>query len=303
MILTVTSKQAKNGSVKIVSIKLRCDACSAEYESKRRSRDINRTTHWCSRSCFGVGMQSGGLIRVLAEQTWVSRWGTVRPSQHPDVEAKRRATSLKKFGSVSPMQVEEHKKLRRKNNVEKYGVENVIQIAAVKTKRIETFMKRYGVKSALAIPEVYARVNWQEAVRKNHESMKRNNSYRKSKAEDRMHELLVELFGVNDIERQHKPIGTNWPIDFYVKSIDVWIQVDGVYWHGLDRPLEEHIKSGSPRSESIIGKWHVDRAQEHWFAKHNMKLLRITDKESLTMTSAALVSLLTIKFESKDVFA
>lgn len=279
MILTITSKQAKNGNVKIVSVKLRCDACKVEYESNRRTRDVKRQTHWCSRKCIGTGMQAGGQIRALAEQTWMDRWGTTSPSQHPDVEAKRRMTCLERFGTVSPMQVKEHKERRVTNNVRKYGVNSTSELSVTIIKMHQTNVARYGSKSPLAHPDVYDRVDWPSVVRKNHEAMKRNGSYRKSKAEDRMYALLVERFGVENVERQAKPVGTNWPIDFYIKPIDAWLQVDGVYWHGLDRSLEEHIRSGSPRSASIVGKWHVDRAQDAWFAEHNMRLVRITDRQ------------------------
>lgn len=104
-----------------------------------------------------------------------------------------------------------------------------------------------------------------------------------------MYALLIERFGVENVERQAKPSGTNWPIDFYVKPINVWLQVDGVYWHGLDRPIEEHIRSGSPRSASIVGKWHVDRAQDTWFAKHSMRLVRVTDKQVAQVSDISLL--------------
>lgn len=285
MILTVTSKQRKNGSVLITSVLLRCDGCQREYESRKRSRDIKNSTHWCSRKCFGIGMRSGGHIRNLAEKTWLKNWGTTTPVRHPDVEAKRLATCQERFGTTSPMQVDDFKKLRRQNNIQKYGVENPACLASTIDKMHQTNIERYGAKSPLKHPVVYNRVNWTEAVRKNHETMKRNGSYRKSRAEDRMYELLLKQFNTTDVERQCKPKGTNWPIDFYVKSIDTWIQVDGVYWHGLDRPIEEHVTSNLPRSLSIIGKWHVDRAQDAWLAERNMKLVRVTDKQVNAATS------------------
>lgn len=279
MIVTVTTNPTKVGNVKITDITLQCDACEKHFASKRRTRDIKRTTHWCSRKCIGAGLQSGGEIRKIADKNSLERWGVPHPSQHPDVEAKRAKTSMERFGTLSPMQVPAHKELRRQNTLAKYGVANVIQNPDVLQKRQSTLLKRYGVKGPMAIPEVYAKVDWQAMVRKNHEAMKRNKTYRKSKAEDQMYKLLVERFGETDVERQAKPAGTNWPIDFYVRSIDTWIQVDGIYWHGLDRPLEENIKAGTPRSEAIVGKWHVDRAQDAWFAERDMLLIRITDQE------------------------
>ena len=222
-------------------------------------------------------MRTGGKIRAKAETTWMKTLGVNSPGKSSVVEAKRTATCLNRYGAKSPMQVEQFKERRRRNTLAKYGVENTSQLSIVIDKMHATNIARYGAKSPLKNPDVYAKVDWALAVKRNHESMKRNNSFRKSNAEDKMYELLVERFGVEDVERQAKPSMTNWPIDLYVKSIDVWIQVDGVYWHGLDQPLEEHIKLATPRSISIVGKWYVDREQERWFNEHCMKLVRITD--------------------------
>lgn len=103
------------------------------------------------------------------------------------------------------------------------------------------------------------------------------------------YEHLCAQHGVDNVERQvrvHK-----WPIDFYVKSIDTWIQVDGVYWHGLDGQLEEHRKRAAldKRSRIIVYKWETDRRQEQWFAERGMRLIRITDKQVTQMNDVQLL--------------
>jgi hypothetical protein len=45
-----------------------------------------------------------------------------------------------------------------------------------------------------------------------------------------------------------------WNVDFYIPSIDTYVQLDGVYWHGLDRPVEvikESKESKSVRDQAI----------------------------------------------------
>jgi hypothetical protein len=70
-----------------------------------------------------------------------------------------------------------------------------------------------------------------------------------------------------------------WPIDFYVKSIDTYIQFDGEYWHGLDRPLEEIQKFKTSRDRRIFEGWNRDREQDKWFREQGLKLNRITNKQ------------------------
>lgn len=129
-------------------------------------------------------------------------------------------------------------------------------------------------------------IDWQnpgntpEACIKRHETMKRNGTYRKSSVEDQVYDYLCSTFGDDQVER-NVMINDKWPIDFYVKSIDTYIQLDGVYWHGLDRPIEEIAKHKTPRDAQIHKKWMTDRAQDAWFKERGMTLKRLTDVQFL----------------------
>lgn len=68
---------------------------------------------------------------------------------------------------------------------------------------------------------------------------------------------------------------------FYIPEIDTYVQFDGVYWHGLDRPLEEIAKYKTKRDVQIYKKWLSDREQDRWFKEQGMKLVRITDIQYL----------------------
>jgi hypothetical protein len=61
------------------------------------------------------------------------------------------------------------------------------------------------------------------------------------------------------------------------RSIDTYVQLDGVYWHGLDRPIELIAEHRTKRDVQIHKKWATDREQDAWFAERGMKLVRITD--------------------------
>lgn len=111
--------------------------------------------------------------------------------------------------------------------------------------------------------------------------MKFRGSYGKSKIEDAYYVKLCETYGIDNVERQVTPEGTHWPIDFYIKSIDAWIQFDGVYWHGLDRHIELIAEHRSKRDVVIHRKWLTDREQDEWFKKCGLKLIRVTDRQFL----------------------
>jgi hypothetical protein len=55
------------------------------------------------------------------------------------------------------------------------------------------------------------------------------------------------------------------------------VQLDGVYWHGLDRPIDVIAERRTKRDAQIHKKWLMDREQDRWFVENGMRLIRITD--------------------------
>lgn len=186
-----------------------------------------------------------------------------------DYRQQRNKTMIERYGDVVPTKSEIVKEKTRLTCEKRFGVPHPMMNDIVKTKMIES-LKQNDLQ-AIAVRRL--------------ETMKRNNSFKKSRPEEKFYQLLIERFGEHDIERNKRPDGTAWPIDFYIKSIDIWLQVDGIYWHGLDGHLDQHRQNidVNKRSKIIVYKWETDRKQERWFTEHNMKLMRFTDLEVLSM--------------------
>lgn len=96
-----------------------------------------------------------------------------------------------------------------------------------------------------------------------------------SKPEQVFYEECLKRYGRVDRWKFLKVTGNHSCLDLYIPSCGVYIEVDGVYWHGLDRPyaqLEDRIKQ----------KYNRDRALDAACSMGGIKLLRITDKQVLT---------------------
>lgn len=109
-----------------------------------------------------------------------------------------------------------------------------------------------------------------EAERKRHETLKHTGKLFSSKPEERLHELLIERFGQDDVD--HHVIVEGFRIDFYVKSINTYIQLDGSYWHGLQQPYDQ--LKGTPKA-----KYDRDRRCDAYFTQAGLRLVRIVDTE------------------------
>jgi hypothetical protein len=142
-------------------------------------------------------------------------------------------------------------------------------------KRKRTLLEKHGVNHNFNIPS--ARVS---LPKKAHETRKKNKTYGKSKIEDVFFESLCEIFGKENVERQIAV--ESWLIDFKINK--TFIQFDGVYWHGLDRPLKEVLNPTTHQGESIKKTYYRDIIRQKWFLKNNKKLVRITDIDYSRMT-------------------
>lgn len=271
---------------------LKCDACKRQFERPFKTRLVKRSVHFCSVNCVNSCMKS------LVEDGLFQKHGVKNSWHIPGVLARVRATVKINFDVDYPMQSPIVEQRRRENSIVKYGVDNVAKTDSVRRKlrennaqrdwslvqerTIATLQKRYGenVTSTFQLPHVIASHQTPEAWARRIATMHRNGSFNKSKPEDVAFELLVSKFGVENIKRWQLFPGTKWPIDIHVLNPDVWIQVDGVYWHGLDvdSTTLQTYAFGTKRQQAIYGNYVRDRKQDVYASEHNIKLLRITDK-------------------------
>ncbi len=95
--------------------------------------------------------------------------------------------------------------------------------------------------------------------------------------ETRLLNFLKEHFV--DVKPQVRVHGQR--IDMYVPEYDCYVQLDGVYWHGLDERLD--------RPNAIIRKMRKDMLLNGMFigAKVGPKLFRITDKQWICLEASA----------------
>jgi very-short-patch-repair endonuclease len=178
----------------------------------------------------------------------------------------------------------------RKTCNERYGTHHTGAVEQFIKARKTTCLKRYGKTSFLATQACRDRLNEPDVAKKRHETMKRNKTYATSSGEERLYVLLCERFGKENVMRQH--VVGRWAIDFYVKSVDRYVQFDGVYWHGLDRPLSVIAEHKTSRDVIIHKKHATDIEQNTFFSEQKFSLIRITDKQ-LNVQGPRVLSLIT----------
>ena len=117
----------------------------------------------------------------------------------------------------------------KKNNIDENGL-NGIQRAAIK-----------GVQTAKNNIDENGLNSLQRAAIKNIQTKKKNNSFNKSIQEEQVYQLLLQKFNKNDIIRQYRSTLYPFNCDFYIKSLDLYIEYHGTWTHG-NKPFKHSVE-------------------------------------------------------------
>lgn len=147
--------------------------------------------------------------REQRTKTLVERYGVEHPNQNSEIAMRMqntlRLTNMDRYGVPNPMQVSDIAKMA-----------NIL--------RQESMLRQYGFKNSVEIESIRNRIFATRA---------KNNTLNASLPEDTLEDMLISHFGRNDIIR-NTIIDDRYPyhVDFYVKSKDLFIELNGDTCHG-----------------------------------------------------------------------
>ena len=201
---------------------------------------------------------------------------------------KRFATNLEKYGNIVGVNEEVIEK-RRQTCIARFGVPIPAQSEVVREKYRKTCLEKYGVDN-------YRKC--EECIDKIHNTKKKNGTVTTSRYEEDAYVWLIEKFGVDDVIRQYKdtryvnPINNHkYHCDFYIKSLDLFIELQ-MYWGHGPHPFNENsvedieylnkikeIAKVKPIYNRLIDGWtRNDVLKRNAAITGNIKLLEIYDK-------------------------
>ena len=255
----------------------KCDECGNEYTlGHKASHALNGAMSFCSRAC-NKSSRSTGKLAERWKKTRLQRYGVEHPSQVAGAAKKMIRTRTARTGAAGPADPRSTSNVAfRSTMLERHGAEHPSLSPAVRERKVVTYRQRYGVANPWSAGSRFrnrddhvkgGQLGYRALVLKLGREVL-------SRPEAAMHQWLIERFGQENVDQQvvieyggKKP----WLIDFYVRTLDTYVQVDGVFWHGLGRPYNElhtHVR----------GVYDRDRLQDEWFAVNGKKLVRVTDQ-------------------------
>ena len=212
------------------------------------------------------------------ENTNIIRYGSKCPLQNKNVKEKTKQTNLKLYGSEIYSGTNDWKEKINKTSLKKYGTLYPNQSEIVKTHIKESCIEHFGVDNYRKTNENKMRANTPEVIQKAIDTKKKRHTLNTSKAEQLFREYLDNNF-TNDFEYNYKSELYPFNCDFYIKSLDLYIEIQGSWTHGghpfdknnqedLDR-LEFMKSKNTQYYQNAINTWTIRDVNKRNIAKQN----------------------------------
>lgn len=178
----------------------------------------------CSKQCRDI-LWHQKQVDVIKE-----KYGVENCFQSTECKEKIKKTNLERYGCEHILS---NKTIREKYaliNLKKYGVTNGGASKQAQDKIKKHMLEKYGVINPGQIPEV------KQKIRK---TLKEHNSFNTSKPENIVYDKLCSKF--NDVRRQFRSKLYPFNCDFYIPSLDLYIECNYHWTHGSNLFDENNI--------------------------------------------------------------
>ena len=216
------------------------------------------------------GVTNGGCSQQSLEKmknTFKEKYGVEYSWKIPGVSDKSKQTKLERYGDKNYTNREKSKQ----TCLERYGVDNVFKIKEAQEKYRQTCLNNWGVDHNWKIPEEHDLTHTPEALEKKkltslknwgtehphqckkiidkvNNTKRKNNSFNISKIEELSYMLLKEKY--EDVIRQYKSELYPFVCDFYIPSLNLYIECNYHWTHG-GHPYNENNKE----DQILLEKW------------------------------------------------
>lgn len=206
---------------------------------------------------YNIPKHSKKIIKELRENTSLIKYGTKHHIASEKIKEKRRQTVIEKYGVENVFQASSTKEQIKQTCLEKYGVSHYNKTLESKEQHRRTCLTRYGVEHYNKTLEgknrhkqtclnkygvgSYTQTSQYKEIRKAKQkdstakqlaTKRKNNTFNCSTAEKRYLKIFQSAFGTENVLAQYKEKRYPFLCDFYIKSKDLFIELNFIWTHG-----------------------------------------------------------------------
>ena len=217
-------------------------------------------------------------------QTCINKFGVDSPLKNKEVREKIKQTNIQKYGVDNLFKNDIIKEKIKQTNIQKYGVDYLFKSNIIKEKIKQTNIQKYGVDNPLKNKEIREKIKQTNIQKygvdnplKNKEIWKKSQDNRqissKSKLENNFLNYLKLKYESDDIITQYKSKEYPYYCDFYIKSINLYIEIQG-HWTHNDHPFDIN----NLNDQQIINIWRTKSLSDKYY-KNALNTWTIKDVE------------------------
>ena len=194
-------------------------------------------------------------------QTCINKFGVDSPLKNKEVREKIKQTNIQKYGVDYLFKSNIIKEKIKQTNIQKYGVDNPLKNKEIREKIKQTNIQKYGVDNPLKNKEIWKK------------SQDNRQISSKSKLENNFLNYLKLKYEPDDIITQYKSKEYPYYCDFYIKSINLYIEIQG-HWTHNDHPFDIN----NLNDQLIMNKWRTKSLSDKYY-KNALNTWTIKDVE------------------------
>ena len=205
-------------------------------------------------------------IQQHVRESLYKKYGAYDVMHIPHILQKIKDTNLKKFGVEFPLQQlkKENSEIYQKISqtcINKFDVDSPLKNKEVREKIKQTNIQKYGVDNPLKNKEIWKK------------SQDNRQISSKSKLENNFLNYLKLKYEPDDIITQYKSKEYPYYCDFYIKSINLYIEIQG-HWTHNDHPFDIN----NLNDQLIMNKWRTKSLSDKYY-KNALNTWTIKDVE------------------------
>ena len=219
-------------------------------DSKYNNREKYRKT--CLEKYGTENPRQNAAINIRIIQTCQEKYNANSPFGNSTIQDKVKSTLLSKYGYENPGAIPDIRNKIKQTCIEKYQAYPAIKNELLKEKSKKTFQEKFQVDyypQTQEYKDLYKNKDFvKKKLEKEYQTKKQNHTFNSSSAELKIYNLLKEKFP--DIVTQYRSEKYPFNCDFYIPSLDVYIEYQGSWTHG-NHPYDEN----NPEDLKTLEKW------------------------------------------------
>ena len=228
----VNKKQEINNKIR--------ETCLLKYGDEHYSNRI-KARETCLQRYGVTSPLKSEIFKQKSKETCLQRYGVEYTGQIPEKIEKTHKACLEKYGVDSVFKVQKFRNQSLDTCIKKYAsdeddinsIVNIGQLKYVKDKIKNTCLEKYGVENPMQTQYyknlISSILSSNEIQEKIYNTKLLNNSFNISYQEDVCFDLLKEKY--SDCIRQYKSELYPFNCDFYIPSLDLYIEYNGSHYH------------------------------------------------------------------------